>query len=71
MHVLRDGTMAAGQARRQHDGSADPGRRTYQGHPQGRLARGFFMGRSVNQDVMLADIDVLLADDHCRMAHGR
>ena len=27
------------------------------------------MGRSVNQDVMLADLDVLSADDHCRMAH--
>ena len=31
----------------------------------------FFMGRSVNQDVMLADLDVLSADDHCRMAHAR
>ena len=29
-----------------------------------------FMGRSVNQDVMLADLDVLLADDHGRMAHA-
>ena len=26
---------------------------------------------SVNQDVMLADLDVLSADGHCRMAHGR
>ena len=31
----------------------------------------FLMGRSVNQDVMLADLDVLSADDHCRMAHAR
>ena len=30
-----------------------------------------FKDRSVNQDVMLADLDVLSADDHCRMAHGR
>ena len=26
----------------------------------------FIMGRSVNQDVMLADLDVLSDDDHCR-----
>ena len=31
----------------------------------------FFMGRSVNQDVMLPDLDVLSADDHCCMAHAR
>ena len=31
----------------------------------------FFKDRSVNQDVMLADLDVLSADDHCRMAHAR
>ena len=31
----------------------------------------FFMGRSDNQDVMLADLDVLSADDNCRMAHAR
>ena len=31
----------------------------------------FFMGRLVNQDVMLADLDVFLADDHCRVAHAR
>ena len=31
----------------------------------------FFMGCLVNQDVMLADLDVLSADDHCRMAHAR
>ena len=31
----------------------------------------FFMGRWVNQDVMPADLDVLSADDHCRMAHAR
>ena len=31
----------------------------------------FFKGRSVYQDVMLADVDVLSADDHCRMAHAR
>ena len=31
----------------------------------------FFMGRSVNQDVMLADVDMLSADDHCHMAHAR
>ena len=30
-----------------------------------------FMGRSVNEDVMLADLGVLSADDHCRMAHAR
>ena len=31
----------------------------------------FFKDYSVNQDVMLADLDVLLATDHCRMAHAR
>ena len=31
----------------------------------------FFMDRSVNQDVTLADLDVLSYDDHCRMAHAR
>ena len=31
----------------------------------------FSMGRSAYQDVMLADLDVLSADDHCRMAHAR
>ena len=31
----------------------------------------FFKDRSVNQDVMLAGLDVLSADDHCRMAHAR
>ena len=31
----------------------------------------FFNDRSGNQDVMLADLDVLSADDHCRMAHAR
>ena len=30
-----------------------------------------FMGRSINQDVMLADLDVLSADTHCRMAQAR
>ena len=30
-----------------------------------------FQDRSVNQDVMLTDVDVLSADDHCRMAHTR
>ena len=30
-----------------------------------------FKDRSVNQDVMLADLDVLSADDNCRMAHAR
>ena len=31
------------------------------------------MGRSVNQDVimMLADLEVLSADDHCHMPHAR
>ena len=29
------------------------------------------MGRSVNQEVMLADLDVLSADDHGRTAHAR
>ena len=31
----------------------------------------FFVNRSVKQDVMLADLDVLSADDHCRTAHAR
>ena len=31
----------------------------------------FFEGRSVNQDVMLADIDIVSAADHCRMARAR
>ena len=31
----------------------------------------FFKDRSVNQDVMLADLDILSAADHCRMAHAR
>ena len=35
------------------------------------LHTAFFMDRSVNQDVMLADLDVLWADDHCRTAHAR
>ena len=30
----------------------------------------FCMGRSVNQDVMLADLDVLSPDDHCCMEHA-
>ena len=30
----------------------------------------FFKDRSVNQDVMLADLDILSAADHCRMAHA-
>ena len=29
-----------------------------------------FKDRSVNQDVMLADLDILSAADHCRMAHA-
>ena len=35
------------------------------------LHTAFFMGRSVNQDVMLADLDVVSADDHFRTAHAR
>ena len=31
----------------------------------------FFKDRSVNQDVMLADLDILSAADLCRMAHAR
>ena len=31
----------------------------------------FFKDRSVNQDVMLADVDILSAAGHCRMAHAR
>ena len=31
----------------------------------------FFKDRSVNPDVMLADLDILSAADHCRMAHAR
>ena len=31
----------------------------------------FFKDRFVNQDVMLADLDILAAADHCRMAHAR
>ena len=31
----------------------------------------FFKDRSVNQDVILAHLDVLSADNHCRMAHAR
>ena len=31
----------------------------------------FFKDRSVNQDVMLADLDILSAADHCRMTHAR
>ena len=30
----------------------------------------FAQDRSVNQDLMLADLDVLSADDHCRIAHA-
>ena len=30
-----------------------------------------FKDRSVNQDVMLADLDILSPADHCRMAHAR
>ena len=30
----------------------------------------FFKDRSVNPDVMLADLDILSAADHCRMAHA-
>ena len=30
-----------------------------------------FFNRSVNHDVMLADLDILSAADHCRMAHAR
>ena len=35
------------------------------------LHTAFFMHRTVNQDVMLADLNILSADDHCRMAHAR
>ena len=35
------------------------------------LHTAFSMGRSINRDAMLADRDVLSADDHCRMAHDR
>ena len=35
------------------------------------LHTAVFMGRSVNQAVMLADLDVLSADNYCRMAHAR
>ena len=31
----------------------------------------FFKDRSVNQDVMLADLDILSAADQCRIAHAR
>ena len=31
----------------------------------------FFKDRSVNLDVMLADLDIMSAADHCRMAHAR
>ena len=31
----------------------------------------FFKDRFVNHDVMLADLDILSAADHCRMAHAR
>ena len=31
----------------------------------------FFKDRSVNQGVVLADLDILSAADHCRMAHAR
>ena len=31
----------------------------------------FFKDRSVNQDVMLADLNVLSADDHCHMEYAR
>ena len=31
----------------------------------------FFKDRSVNPDVMLADLDILSAADNCRMAHAR
>ena len=31
----------------------------------------FFKDRSVNHDVMLADLDILPAADHCHMAHAR
>lgn len=31
----------------------------------------FFVDRSVNRDVVLADLDILPADNHCRVAHAR
>ena len=31
----------------------------------------FFKDRSVNQDVMLADLDILSAADQCRIANAR
>ena len=31
----------------------------------------FFKDPSVNQDIVLADLDILSAADHCRMAHAR
>ena len=31
----------------------------------------FFKDSSVNQELMLADLDILSAADHCRMAHAR
>ena len=34
------------------------------------LHTAFFMDSSVNQDVVIADLDVLMADEHCYIAHA-
>ena len=72
MHVLRDGTVAVSQAWRQHDGSAVLGRKLITGVCRDASHTAFFINGSVNQDVILADLDDLLAYiyDHC-MAHAR
>ena len=69
LHDLRHGTVAPCQAWCQHDGSTYTGCEADQRDPQRGFAHAaFFKDRSVNQHVMLADLDILSAADHCRMA---
>ena len=71
VHVLWDGIVAAIQTLCQHDSSAGRAAKLISGINRDASHTAFFKDRSVNQDVMLADLDLLSADDHCRMAHAR
>ena len=63
--------MAPCQESFQYDGSTDTGCETNQRDPQRGFAHGLLQGPSVNQHVMLADLDILPAADHCCMARAR
>ena len=71
VHDLWHAFVAPCQELCQHDGSTDTGRHTEKRDPREASHMAFFKDRSVNQGIMLADLDILSAADHCRMAHAR